>query len=75
MHWRFDAVLNHAQVWEEVELLEDHAGTHAHLTDAILAFPTLLMERVSPNDHAINLNRSIGWILKEVQAAKEGALP
>ena len=60
---------------KEVELLEDHAGTHAHFANTILALAPLCVEWVRANDHAINLDGAIGRILKEVQAAQEGALP
>ena len=62
-------------MWEEVELLEDHAGTHAHLANALLPLAPLFVEWIGTNDHAINLHGAVGRIFEEVQAAQEGALP
>ena len=74
MDWCFHAVLNDAQVWEEVELLEDHPCAKSKVTNATLALATFFVEWIGGHGDAINLHHAVGRILKEVETAQEGAL-
>jgi len=75
MHRRLDAVLDHAEVREEVELLEDHPCAQTQVADASLAFAPLFAERVGGDGDAVDLHQAIRWVLEEVEAAQESALP
>ena len=74
MNGRLHAVLNDAQVREEVELLEDHSRANAKVTNATLALATLLVEWVGGHGDAINLHHTVRRVFKEVETAQEGAL-
>ena len=74
MNGRLHAVLNNAQVREEVELLEDHPCAQAKVLDTALAFATLFVEWVGGHGDTVNLHHAVRRIFKEVQAAQEGAL-